>query len=445
MGFIDKVRDFPRNLMKKISYNSNPSSNHNYYGSGTEYDFLRYKHEGKLSYYDYEKILDDTQVGVAVDILMNFLLSKGYVITSNSDAPEDIEIKEFIEDMFDNMDTPFRKVRKDIYTSIIYGYSVLEEVYTLNDDNRIVLKGLYGLHMKTLQKNPFVKNEKGELIAIHQESINGSCDIPYEKIMLCRFNNRFDELAGQSILNRIREYPHLKDKIITWLVTFLYKHENPVTYAKLANNSAFKQDVLKMLDEVAEGRTSLTIGKEDELATLESSHRGEAFFNALNYFDNLIFRGLFIGTLLLGDGGQTGSYAQSQTQLNVANTIFDGIHEDIAYDIQTRIDKIVKWNFGINAKAPIFSFNKFTQKDLTGLLQSLQPYATSMIIDTDSQWFHELIAKVVNELSDIKVDTGQVNKDTPSSDDDVDYNYQPDLPGQDDATRIINEQLEGII
>lgn len=443
MVTLNDIKQIPRKLMNRLSYNSNAPTQSDYYGtSGYYYDKLRNKHEGKFSYYDYQKILEDTQVSVAVDILMNFLLSKGYVISSNSDNPEDVEIKEFIEEMFDNMDTPFRKVRKDIYTSIIYGYSVLEKVFSLDNNGHIIIKGMYGLHMKTLQDNPFIKDDNGNLIGIHQKSVNGSCDLPLEKVLFCRFNNQFDELTGQSILNRIHEYPKLKDKIITWLVTFLYKHENPVTYAKLAGNSKFKNEVLQMLDEVAEGRTSLTIGADDELNTLESSHRGEAFFNALNYFDNVIFRGLFIGTLLLGDGGQTGSYAQSKTQMEVANNIFDGVHEDIAYDIQKSIDDIVAWNFGASANSPRFSFNKFTEKDLIGLLQALQPYATSMIIDTDSQWFHELIAKVVNELSDIKVDTQQVTENT---DDDVDYGMQPNVPGASDAEQIIRNQLEGIV
>lgn len=65
-----------------------------------------------------------------------------------------------------------------------------------------------------------------------------------------------------------------------------------------------------------------------------------------------------------------------------------------------------------------------------------------MIIDTDSQWFHELIAKVVNELSDIKVDTQQVTENT---DDDVDYGMQPNVPGASDAEQIIRNQLEGIV
>ena len=450
MGLIpDRIKAFPRQLLNRISYNSNSQSNvlttANAYGYGDGYDQLREHHEGRYSYHEYQRILEDTQVDVAVDILLKFLLSKNYTLTSNSDDPEDIEIYEFIQDMLDNMETPLRKVRKDMYTSIKYGYALLEKVFDINSDGRIIWKGLYGIHMKTLQNTPFVKNEDGEIEEIHQQSVNGSVNIPYDKIMHVQYNSEFDELYGNSILNRIAEYPKLKDKIITWLVTFLYRHESPVTYAKLAGNSQFKNDVLKMLDEIGEGRSSMTIGGEDELGTLESTHRGEAFFNSLNYFDNLIFRGLFLGNLLLGDGGQTGSYAQSNTQLTVANTIFDGIHEDMAYDMQCGIDEIVHWNFGQNAKSPIFSFEKFTKKDIVGLLNALQPYAQSMIIDTNSQWFQEVISKIVMELSDIKVDTQKVSPNNTGTDEDVDYGMQPPLPGQDAAEQIVAEQLEGII
>lgn len=187
----------------------------------------------------------------------------------------------------------------------------------------------------------------------------------------------------------------------------------------------------------------MTVGAEDELGTLESSHRGEAFFNALNYFDNLIFRGLFLGNLLLGDGGQTGSYAQSNTQLKVVNTIFDGVHEDIAFDIQKVIDEIVHWNFGADAKSPQFSFEKFTEKDTVALLNALQPYASNMIIDPESQWFKEVVAKVVMDLSGVKMDTSKPA--SPEEDEDVDYGMQPPIPGEEEAVEIINQQLEGII
>ena len=118
----------------------------------------------------------------------------------------------------------------------------------------------------------------------------------------------------------------------------------------------------------------------------------------------------------------------------------------MAYDMQCGIDEIVHWNFGQNAKSPIFRFEKFTKKDIVGLLNALQPYAQSMIIDTNSQWFQEVISKIVMELSDIKVDTQKVSpNNTAGTDEDVDYGMQPPLPGQDAAEQIVAEQLEGII
>ena len=66
-----------------------------------------------------------------------------------------------------------------------------------------------------------------------------------------------------------------------------------------------------------------------------------------------------------------------------------------------------------------------------------------MIIDTESAWFKEVIAKVVQELSDVKVD---LEDNTPDeSNDDVDYGMQPPLPGQKEAEIIVKQQLEGIV
>ena len=212
----------PRDLRKRLSYNSN---NNNYYSNKLgAYGPLRHRHEGRFSYWEYQKILEDTQVDVAIDVLLKFLLSKNYILTSASDDPEDVEIYEFIQEMLDNMHTPFRKIRKDMYTSIKYGFACLEKMYDINQDGRIIMTGMYGIHMKTLQANPFVTDENGEVIAIHQQSINGSIDIPIQKVLLTRYNAEFDELYGNSILNRVHEYPKLKDDIITWLITFLHKH-----------------------------------------------------------------------------------------------------------------------------------------------------------------------------------------------------------------------------
>ena len=40
--------------------------------------------------------------------------------------------------------------------------------------------------MKTLQNNPFIRDDYGNLIGIHQQSVNGSVDIPIEKVIVSK-------------------------------------------------------------------------------------------------------------------------------------------------------------------------------------------------------------------------------------------------------------------
>ena len=425
----------PSNLNNKESKNSNA----NHVGNGYSlYDALVGKHTGRYSYQDYKNISEDYQVKIGLQILTNFLMSKNYILTSNSDSEEDVLITEFIQDMLDNLETPLREVRKNVYTAIKYGYSCQERVYKINPDGKIVLSALYPLHMKTLQSNPFVFDEDGNLTHIHQQSTLGTADIEIGKILLYSFDAEFDELQGNSLLNELDDITRPKKKVLEWLITFLHKNENPVMYGKTRDGLSAAA-IRKGFDEIAGGKTNITVDLEDEIGILESSHRGEGFFNAINLYDNIIFRRMFIGNLLMGDGGQTGSYSQSNSQMQMTLNIFNGIHEDVAACFQGMINEIVTWNFGANAKAPKFKFESFIGKDYLGLLNALQPYAQNMLVDTTSPWFEELIATTVQEQSGIKVDRDTVTEDDDEAD--VDYAMTENIPGTDEANNLINQIL----
>ena len=423
----------PTNLTTRESYNSNSPS----VGTGQSlYDALVGRHNGKYSYHDYKTISQDYQVKIALQIVTNFLLSKNYIITSNSDDEEDVMIADFIQEMLDNLETPLRGVRKNVYTAIKYGYSVHERVYKLNTDGKIVLSALYPLHMKTLQSNPFKFDDEGNLTHIHQQSTNGSADIEIGKILLYSFDAEFDELQGNSLLNELDDIVRPKKKVLEWLITFLHKNENPVMYGKTRDGKSAAA-IRHGFDEISGGKTNITVNLEDEIGILESNHRGEGFFNAINLYDNIIMRRMFIGNLLMGDGGQTGSYSQSSSQMEMTLNIFNGIHEDIAACFQGMINEIVEWNFGSSAKAPNFKFESFIGRDYLGLLQALQPYCQNMLIDTSSPWFEELISTAVQEQSGIKVDKDKVTDE--DEDADVDYAMNTPIPGDDEANNLINQ------
>ena len=431
MGMIDSVKGFFK-LDSRKSY-PGTQNNDNYISGKSGYRRISTYNNKRLSYNQIQKICKDTQVKVGLDILNYFLLSKNYILTSASDDPKDVAIKDFVENMLNEMGTPFRKVDKNMNTAIKYGFSVNEIVYTLNSNYQVVFKGIYPVHARTLQNDAFNYNDKGELESFHQETDYGNADIPYGKCLHYAFDAEFDEVEGRSILVEIADFTEDKKNILNWLLTFLHKHEAPTLFAKLSTGTHAKK-VRAMLDKVSGGKTNLTVGKDDDLGVLESSHRGETFFKALTLFDNYIFRRFYLGNLALGDPSQTGSYSQSETQFKMTMNIFNGIQEDKAACWQEKINEVVALNFGPNAKAPKFKYESFIEKDYLNLVNALKDFVNSGVIDYTAPWWKELIATAVQAESGVKVDTENI---IDSLDDDVDYGYQVPLPGHEDAEQIL--------
>jgi hypothetical protein len=175
--------------------------------------------------------------------------------------------------------------------------------------------------------------------------------------------------------------------------------------------------MLDAFDDLADGTLGLTIGVEEEIGVLESSHNGEIFFKALQYKDNQIFRRMFIGNLVLGDNSQTGTYAQSQTQLEFGQLVFDGILEEFANTIQTALNMITEYNFGNGRKAPVFSFDKFTTGDMKKLFDIIQPLMKDGVIDSENSAVHESLALLFKAEAGVEY----VNSEPEMPDENFDY------------------------
>jgi phage gp29-like protein len=290
------------------------------------------------------------------------------------------------------METELNEVVKQSITALPWGFSIHELLYDLNSDGKLIVKNAIPIHIKTLQNQPFTYNEEGELVSIHQEYNGEDVEIPINKVLKYSFNANYDEDAGNGLLYDF--IPIVEDKlnINNWLMTFLEKHESPTLYGK-TSNPVSRDALLRVFDDVNEGTTGIVIGNEDEVGVLESSHRGETFFKTLQYKDNQIFRRYYLGNLLLGDNSQTGTYAQSQTQLEFGSLVFDGILEEIANCIQKQIiNPIVEANYGNINLAPTFSFDKFTTGDLTGLFNTIKPLIDSGVVDSENNAVQDSIA-----------------------------------------------------
>ena len=352
--------------------------------------------KGRVPYEIGKRIMMDTQVSTGFDILKYILSSKQWVLVAN-DNDIDGAVYDFINSMLFNMETELNEVVKQTITAVPWGYCIHEKLYDINNDGKLIIKNMLPIHIKTLQNNPFVYDDNGELVAIHQSYNGEEVDIPVNKVFKYSFNANYDEDYGNGLLYDF--IPIVEDKlnINNWLMTFLEKHESPTLYGK-TSNPASRDALLSAFEDIMEGTGGLVVGSDDDVGVLESSHRGETFFKTLQYKDNQIFRRYYLGNLLLGDNSQTGTYAQSQTQLDFGQLVFDGILEEIANCLQKQvINPIVEANYGDITLAPTIRFDKFTSGDLTGLFTTLKPLIDSGIIDSENTAIQDSISLLIKQ------------------------------------------------
>jgi len=396
MGVFDSVRLrlsaalSPKQMTQQYSRSKNVNPDQSF--------TLKYKGDD-LNYEDYDKMLMDPQIKSGYELIRMFLLSRKIVVTPAGDMPEDIEIAEALEKMLKDMKYPMRKVRNDMYSALIYGYSVSEIVWGMDEDDELIgIERIRPIPIDTLE-DCFRYDDMGDVETIVQTIDDEEIEIPADKCLIYTYDEQFGNRYGTSILDGVYDNWYTKQKILNYWNIFLQKHEGP-TLAGFVENPMYKDLFRDQLDEIREGRANITAGVNDRIEVIESTHRGEGFKDAIDYHDVMIFRKMNIGTMILGQQDGAGAYAQSQTQLDTLNIFLDGIHDDIAAELQAKIVELVDMNWNVD-DYPVISFETFEDKDLLGLINALKPLIDAMAIDPQDGWFRHLIADVVSRYSDI--------------------------------------------
>ena len=367
--------------------------------TGTNEMFQLQYHDDELGYEDYDKMLRDPQIKSGFELLRMFLLSRKIVVNAASEEQLDVDIAQALSDMLAEMKYPMRKVRNDMYSALLYGFSVSEIIWGMKEgDEHIKIERIRPIPIDTLE-NCFRYDEMGNLEKIIQTVNDEEIEIDADKCLVYTYDEQFGDREGMSILDAVYDNWYMKQKILQWYNVFLQKHEGPTLVGKV-ENAQFKDEFRTQLDDIREGRANITIGVNDDVSVLESSHRGEGFKEAINYHDTMIYRKMNIGTMILGQENGSGAYAQSQTQFDTLSIFLDGIHEDIAAELQAKIIELVDMNWNVE-DYPVIGFETFEEKDLLGLLAALEPLIRDMAIDPQDGWFKHLLADIVSRYSDV--------------------------------------------
>lgn len=426
------LTDISKNILKRVSQNSTVGTIRHKLKGYTSLFNRNDVTDTRINYRTGMSILRDTQVGTGFDILKYILSSKKWILTNPDE--ENTEIYDMVYDMLTNMNVDMTTIVKQMVSAIAWGFNVHEQLYTVRN-GYIIVSGTVPVHIKTLQDDPFIYDkDTGDLIAICQTVDNTDIEIPIEKCLLYSFGSQYDEKEGHGLLHDFLPIVEDKENVMDWLMTFAERNGSPTLYGK-TDDDISRDEMLNAFDDIADGTTGMTLGTQEEIGILESSHNGEVFFNILQYKDNQIFRRMFIGNLLLGDNSQTGTYAQSQTQLEFGSLVFDGILEEIANIIQEQmIDRVVTYNFGTEAKSLVFSFDKFSSGDLQKLFTILQPLMANGTLDTENSAVHEALALLFKAEAGVEY----VNEEPKMPEENFDYQQSTGI-GENLTDNILND------
>ena len=388
MSIIDNIK----NLFTRETISTNVKTQRN---SGLWHRLSLGDNEQRLTYSQGKRILEDLTVTMSYDILKYILSSKQYMLIANTNDTNN-EVSDFIEDMLFNMETELNEIVKRQIEALPWGF----------DDD-------------------------GELVSIHQEYNGDSADIPINKILKYTFGD-YNNDYGHGLLLDVKPYVEDKMNITNWLLTFLERHSLPSLVGK-TSNPASRDAMLDAFEDMRDGTLGMTIGNEDDVQVLESSHHGETFFNSLSYYDNQIVKRFYIGDLIMGNSNDTGSYARSNTQLQFTQLVFDGILEEIANCFQKQvINPIVEWNYGDRSLAPTIAFDKFTTGDLQALFNIIKPLIDSGVVDSENKAVQDSIAVL------FKKETGltYTNEEEPLTNLNEDFTLPPN--GDELTTNILD-------
>lgn len=315
----------------------------------------------------YGEMLNDEQVKAVCEFKMNAILSRGWEFQfdeecelSDEDKLERIKLMKLI---LKRMRGSFFDALDAIASGREFGFSVSEKIY-----GTVQYKGksYVGLN-KILSRNPesfeFFTDDFGEIVRLEQRTntMARQVIVDLDRIIHYVHKPKWDCVYGRSDLRAAYRGWYCKDTIIKLWLLYIEKFGGGIAVAKktgdtapAAGSSAGNSLENAMRNIRALNSIILPHGVDMEL---HFPGPGDVYEKAVTHFDLAIAKALLVPNLLgLSHTGQTGAFAQSQTQLEAfywtllmdANRLADTVNEQLFRDLGDQ-----NWGDG---EYPVFCF-----------------------------------------------------------------------------------------
>lgn len=275
---------------------------------------------------------------------------------------KDIQIQNFIREVIENLESSLNFYVSEIMTAKWAGFSVTENIW-IQRDNKWIISDMQTLHPQSIE---FVLHtegkEKNKIDKVYQHRFT-----PYEAVLepeskriVYSYNKRFGNPYGNSALKCIYKNWYIKDVMLKIWGKTLQKYSGPLSTIKSPRlNSVvqyegvtinYRDYLRKILAQIDEG-SGIIVDPDTEIVFHQLQRAvGGDFETIINYCNKMMYRGLFIPSLL-ADVDNSGSYALGQKHYNIFELSTLGFLLDIKEVLLNQfVAPMIIYNFGTNIR-----------------------------------------------------------------------------------------------
>jgi phage gp29-like protein len=312
---------------------------------------------------DLSNLLYDPHIFSVVQSRKSAVLAMEYEILT-----DDKEKQEFIYETFSKID--LKGLISEILDAPLFGYKPIE-LYWDFQEGKVILQNAIG-------KPPFWFDfdNKGRL----KYYSNGAFEfVPNKKFILVQHNATYDNPYGHALLtNCLRPYIYKKGALQLW-AEFVQKYGSPFLIGK-AETNVNPEQLAKLNELLQDAKRNFTIATSStfDISTLEvDRNSASALFEGFISFLNSEISKTILSQTLTTEQGKTGSYAMSQTHLQIRQDIVDADKSMVEQALNEIIRLLIDFNYS-DGIYPILRLYEETDVDM---LVAQRDQILSQIID----------------------------------------------------------------
>lgn len=308
------------------------------------------------------------------------------------------------------MSTPFHLVISRMLKATLEGRSSFEKVWTLNDKGQIVYKKIAPREATTVE---ILTDDNGGFAGFKQKTYNGTkwvdVDIPVDKCFLFTVNKEENELEGLSMFRAAWYHYDRKHRLYYLYEQSIQSGAIPPKALNVLEDNEADDDThaanLAALDDFSTGiAASALIPKGYDLNVPDSGKGRMDAMPGVEHHNSEMARSILAQFILLGNQGETGSYALSKSHSDIFIMAELGLMKTIEDHINSYlIPQLISFNFA-SPKYPTFKFNDMTDdtRELTEsvFLKIIEKIPEGMREDFMSGLYKQMASRLGIELDE---------------------------------------------